>query len=56
MVVYRHERVNGTAVRAECKWIRIHLGWNKRKSGSGGVQVTHLKINFKLGLHWANDT
>jgi hypothetical protein len=28
--------------------IGLHSGWNKRKSGLGGVRVTYLKINFGL--------
>jgi hypothetical protein len=33
-------------VRADHKQIGLHLGWNKRKSGLGGVQVTYLKVNW----------
>jgi hypothetical protein len=35
-------------VRADCEYVN-RLGWNKRKSGLGGVWVTYLKINFGLG-------
>jgi hypothetical protein len=37
-------------VRADYKYIGLHFGWNKRKSGKGGVLVTYLKENFGLRL------
>jgi hypothetical protein len=36
-------------VRTGCKYIGLHSGWNKTKSGLSGVLVTYLKINFELG-------
>jgi hypothetical protein len=33
------------------KYIGLHSGWNKRKSGLGGERITYLKINFVRGLN-----
>jgi hypothetical protein len=43
-------RINEERVRAYCEYAGLHSGWNKRKSGLGGVRVTDLKINFGFGL------
>jgi hypothetical protein len=39
-------------VGADCKEIKIHLGWNKGKLVFGREQVTYLKVNFRLGPGW----
>jgi hypothetical protein len=41
--------INDTTVRADYKQIELHSDWNERKSGSSGVRVSCLKINFGLG-------
>jgi hypothetical protein len=47
---YWRLRINDTIIRADCKQIKLHWGWNKRESVLGGVWVTYLKINFGLRL------
>jgi hypothetical protein len=32
-----------------CTKTGLYSGWNKRKSGIGGVQETYMKMNFRLG-------
>jgi hypothetical protein len=41
--------INDTIVRADCKYIGLCSGWNKRKLSLGEVRVKYLKINFGLG-------
>jgi hypothetical protein len=40
-------------VSADYKQIRLHLGWNKRKSGFISVEVTYLRTNFRIRPKWS---
>jgi hypothetical protein len=52
--VHEKKHINNVILRADCKLIRLHLGWNKGKSDLGVVQVTYLKINLGLGPNASN--
>jgi hypothetical protein len=46
----KYTSIIDTVARTDCKCIGLHLVWDKNQSGMGGIWVTYLKINFRLGL------
>jgi hypothetical protein len=45
----REKAINDMIVGANCKWSRLHSGWNTKRSGLGGVWKTYKKIRVGLG-------
>lgn len=48
-ICIKRKCINGTILRAYCKYIGLYSRWNERKSVLRLVRGTYIKINFGLG-------